>query len=298
MDFKDRFEARSAYINASLSNYIEHNDGPESKISEAMKYSLMSGGKRLRPVLSLAVADMLGTDEAAVLPYACSIEMIHTYSLIHDDLPAMDNDSLRRGKPTSHVIFGEATAILAGDALLNLAFETMCADAVSTIDDEAMRRKIKAIGYIAEAAGSKGMIAGQVIDLQSQHKEIDKDSLNYMHQKKTGALIKAAVLAPAIVTGADVQTISTLQAYAENFGLAFQIKDDILDVEGSIAELGKAIGSDRINGKSTFINVYGLEASKETLSAVTSEAINALSGFGEAADFLKELTRYMSSRTR
>ena len=298
MDFKDRFEARSTLINSSLCNYIEYNEGPESKISEAMKYSLMSGGKRLRPVMSLAVAELLGTAEAVVLPYACSIEMIHTYSLIHDDLPAMDNDSLRRGKPTSHVIFGEAIAILAGDALLNLAFETMCQDAVSTVNDEAMRRKLKAIAYIAEAAGSNGMIGGQVIDLQSQHKDIDKDSLIIMHQKKTGALIKAAVLAPAIVAGADEKTMSALLLFAENFGLAFQIKDDILDVEGSTAVLGKAIGSDRINGKSTFVNVWSRDPQKQMLSAVTIAAIDALSGFEEAANFLKELARYMSARTR
>lgn len=295
MDFQEKFRVWVDKVNQALDSYVTEKNSPEGTIYKAMKYSLMAGGKRLRPVLALAACEMLGGEEEEVLPYGCALEMIHTYSLIHDDLPAMDNDDYRRGRLTNHKVFGEAMAILAGDALLNLAFETMLQHSASRKDEKAAAR-IKAMEIIAQAAGSRGMIGGQVVDLESEGKDIPVEILEYMHRCKTGALIKAPVLAAAGLCGAKENQIPLLDEYATCIGLAFQIKDDILDVEGSLETMGKASGSDAANKKSTFITRYGLEGSKELLREMTERAVRSLDIFGEKAAFLQELALYMEKR--
>ena len=242
----------------------------------------MGGGKRIRPVLTLAIAKMMSKDVSEVMPFAAAIEMIHTYSLIHDDLPAMDNDDYRRGKLTNHKVFGVAMAILAGDALLNEAFELLLKSATQSAENA--KQFAEASLFVATAAGKQGMIAGQVIDMESEGKQTTETTLKDMHKKKTGALIKASILAPAICLGASSEHIKALNNYSENIGVAFQIKDDILDVESTTEELGKAIGSDAKNKKTTYVSLYGLEGAKTMLNEVT-RAINDIDIFGERAGF-------------
>jgi geranylgeranyl diphosphate synthase type II len=294
VDFKDTLSKWTGVVNSSLDEYITEKDVPEAEIYKAARYSLTAGGKRLRPVLALAVCNLLGGDENDILPYGCAIEMIHTYSLIHDDLPAMDNDDFRRGNPTNHKVFGEALAILAGDALLNKAFEVMLAHTLSKGDRLAER--VRAMQVISSASGMSGMIGGQVVDIQSEGKALAADLLEYMHKCKTGALIKAPVLSAAVLCGADPEEYARLEEYAENIGLAFQIKDDIMDVEGSFEEMGKPVGSDDANGKSTFMSIYGLDKSREMLSDTIRKAVTALEGFGGRADFLRMLAEYIGNR--
>ncbi|MFZ5985792.1 MAG: polyprenyl synthetase family protein [Bacillota bacterium] len=294
MNFKQKFESFVDIINDSLDKCIMEKDLPEKTIYSSMRYSLMAGGKRLRPVLALAVCEMLDGEIHEVVPFACAVEMIHTYSLIHDDLPAMDNDDYRRGRLTNHKVYGEAMAILAGDGLLNSAFELMAQ--TMTKDTGSLERKAKAVTVIAGASGVNGMIAGQVIDLESEGKEISADILGRMHKCKTGALIKAPVVSSAVLCGAGEEEIRSLESFAENLGLAFQIKDDILDIEGSTEKLGKKVGSDISNKKSTFVSLYGLEPSKKMLSQITDKAVESLERFGEKAWFLNSLAQYLVLR--
>ncbi len=294
MNFKEKLKSYVDVINDFLDKYIVVEDVPEKVLYSSMKYSLEAGGKRLRPVLSLSVCDMLDGNINDVIPYACAIEMIHTYSLIHDDLPSMDDDNFRRGKPTNHKVFGEAIAILAGDGLLNSAFELMLK--ASSYGDKGLDKKIKAISVIANASGIKGMIAGQVIDLESEDSDISPELLKRMHKCKTGALIKAPVISSAVLCGASKDEIKHLESFSENIGLAFQIKDDILDIEGDSDKLGKNIGSDASNGKSTFVSIYGLDKSKEMLFNITANAVSDLDIFGDKALFLKELSKYLLER--
>lgn len=294
MDFKQQLGKYVDTINEYLDRSIEVKELPEKSVYSSMRYSLMAGGKRLRPVLSLGVCDMLGGNIDEVLPFACAVEMIHTYSLIHDDLPAMDNDDYRRGRPTNHKVYGESLAILAGDGLLNLAFETMLESIMKGGGDK--QQRARAAAAIANASGAKGMIAGQVIDLESEEKQVDADVLSRMHRCKTGALIKAPVVSAAILCGAGDDDIEKLEGFAENLGLAFQIKDDILDVEGSTEKLGKKVGSDAGNNKSTYVSLFGLEKSKDMLSDVTNEAIICLEKFENKAVFLKSLANYLIVR--
>ncbi len=294
MEFKARFSKWTETVNTALESYIVLKDVPESIIYNAMKYSISAGGKRLRPVLALAAGEMLGGDEKDTLPYACAIEMIHTYSLIHDDLPAMDNDDFRRGKPTNHKVYGEAMAILAGDALLNKAFELMLQYTLSRNDK--LPERIKTMEIIARASGTAGMIGGQVVDLEAEGRKISGDRLEYMHKCKTGALLKAPVLAAAALCGAGTAETGSLEEYAGKIGLAFQIKDDIMDVEGSLEDMGKASGSDAAKEKATFVSLYGIEKSKNMLKDTITGAVEALDAFGTKAFFLKELAYYIQSR--
>jgi len=294
MDFNAQMDKWTQLVNNALDDYLSINEGPGANIYNAMKYSLMAGGKRLRPVLALAVCEMLDGNRNEILPYACAIEMIHTYSLIHDDLPAMDNDDYRRGVPTNHKVFGEAMAILAGDALLNGAYELMLAASVS--DSGNRDARLRAIHIIAQAAGVDGMICGQVVDMESEGKKIDKDTLEYMHRCKTGALIKAPVAASAVLCGASEKDIKNLESYAENIGLAFQIKDDIMDVNGDPGQMGKAAGSDAASGKSTYVTLYGLENARAMLDKTIADALGALEGFGDKAGFLKDLAAFIRDR--
>lgn len=294
MDFKARFSRWTEKVNKELDKLITEKGAPEDELYRAMKYSLSAGGKRLRPVLALAAADILGGSEDEIMPYACAIELIHTYSLIHDDLPAMDNDDFRRGKPTNHKVFGEAIAILAGDALLNMAFERMLHVTKYAMDK--LRERISAMEAIAKAAGASGMIGGQVVDLSSEAMEVSIETLEYMHRCKTGALIKAPVEAACHLFSKDISDTERLIAYAEKIGLAFQIKDDIMDVELDVNEMGKRGGSDAANGKSTFVTLYGIQKAKEILSSTVSGALECLEQFGQKAFFLKELAYYIENR--
>ncbi|HEY5583937.1 MAG TPA: farnesyl diphosphate synthase [Ruminiclostridium sp.] len=293
MNFKEKQMFLVDIVEESLAKSIPIENSYCKRLKEAMLYSLMAGGKRLRPVLALATTEMFDKELQEVLEYACSIEMIHTYSLIHDDLPAMDNDDYRRGKLTNHKVFGEAMSILAGDALLNLAYEKMIKDAMTSNN----KRKLEALGIIAEYAGALGMIGGQVIDLDSEGKRVDSDKLKAMHRLKTGALIKAPVEAAAIICGATETELKLLSQYASNLGLAFQIKDDILDVEGSIEDMGKNPGSDALREKSTYVTMYGLDKSKKMLDDVTNEGVSFLEKFDTKAQFLKELALSLVRRS-
>lgn len=289
---KEELNKRIELIEKALYGYAKKEKTPQSVIYEACAYSLSAGGKRLRPMLLTECFKMCGgVDEESVLPFACAMEMIHTYSLIHDDLPAMDDDDLRRGKPTNHKVYGEATAILAGDALLNLAFETaLSADGVDS------SKKIAAISQMAASSGWDGMIGGQIVDLASEGKKISLEELKYIHKLKTGALIKASCVMGAILAGADDKKLKKVESYAENLGIAFQIQDDILDVTANEEELGKPVGSDEKNEKSTYVTLCGLERAKEYAKEYTDKALADLSEFGERAEFLEKLTRFLLQR--
>ncbi|WP_250227640.1 polyprenyl synthetase family protein [Anaeropeptidivorans aminofermentans] len=241
-------------------------------ISEAMRYSVFAGGKRVRPALALLSTKALGSDFNKTIPFACALEMIHAYSLIHDDLPAMDNDDYRRGKLTNHKVYGEAVAILAGDALLNTAYEIMTDYALESVDINSL----KAMSKIAKASGIDGMIGGQVVDILSDGKIIEKEILTYIHENKTAALIKAAMASGAIMAGADDEIVRQFELSGYYLGMAFQIKDDILDVEGNASELGKSIGSDAKNHKNTYVSLYGMERAKKDYEEFSSESVQIL----------------------
>jgi len=295
MNYIQEFDYYRNLVEEWLKKRITIPELPEKKLYEAMQYSLMAGGKRLRPVLSLAVCDMLGGDREAVMPFACAIELIHTYSLIHDDLPCMDNYDYRRGKPTNHKVFGEAMALLAGDALLNTACEIMMEAVLSDRKDPL--GKAAAARLIMEAAGTSGMIAGQVIDMESEKTAVSYEQLCRMHSLKTGALIRASILSAAQICRADDKTTWSLARYGESIGLAFQIKDDLLDVEGDAAVLGKSTGSDVKNHKSTFVTLLGTDKAKELLKTAVEEAVRALEGF-DNADFLVKTASYIAEREK
>lgn len=262
-------------------------------LRDAMGYSLKAGGKRLRPALCLMAAGLFG-ESAKALDLACALEMIHTYSLIHDDLPAMDNDVLRRGKPTNHVVFGEAQALLAGDALLNGAFEVMLALAKR----ETRLDVVSAMSIVAAAAGVKGMIAGQSADLEFEGAGVDISVLHYIHERKTAALIKASAVSGAALMRADQADLDALALYGGNLGFVFQIVDDILDEEGDADKLGKSTGKDRDVDKLTFARAYGVDASRRIAREKTDEAVAALARFGSRADDLAALARFMLTRDR
>ena len=284
----------AADINARLPALI---DGlcDEGILRDAMSYSLLSGGKRMRPVLCMMTADMLG-DSAYVRDIACAIEMIHAYSLIHDDLPAMDDDDVRRGKPTNHVVFGEAMAILAGDGLLNCAFEVMMQCAQQ--NRESGLDYLGAMNVVAQAAGTRGMIAGQAGDIMFEGHEPDPDVLEYIHQHKTAAMIKAPVMAAAVLYGASDEERSALETYGACIGLVFQIIDDILDETGDPDKVGKTLGKDAEAGKQTFTSVYGVENARRIARAETDDAIKALRIFGNRADHLVQFASYLLERDR
>ena len=285
MNFNEQFDL---YLN-SVNNYLHSLlDAQQGEIYDAMRYSLYAGGKRIRPILSLAVSDSLNGDFDAALCYGSAIEMIHTYSLIHDDLPCMDNDDLRRGKPTNHIVFGENMAVLAGDALLNFACESIINSNAGT--DE---MKLLAIKEIFEASGCFGMIGGQVLDIRSENKEITEDELKILHKKKTGALIKAASRVGAISAGTP---LDLFDVYAESVGLAFQIRDDILDVEGNVETFGKPIHSDEKNNKTTYVSLYGIDGAKRKLAQETDKALESISFLGSKGEFLREFALYLLNR--
>jgi len=296
-------EATRRDVEAALPTYLPAPDACPTVLLEAMKYSLLGGGKRLRPILCLASGDAVGADRAMLMPTACAIEMIHTYSLIHDDLPAMDNDTLRRGRPTLHVVAGEGQAILAGDGLLTLAFQVISAHPRSA-DPAFMTRKIRAIELVAGAAGAVGMVGGQAIDLACVTPDpqgrvapaLDAVALRHMHLKKTGALIRASATAGAILGGAASPLVEAIDTAAREFGLAFQIVDDILDVEGASAELGKTAGKDAAAGKPTYPSLFGLDASKRMAADCLARAETALASVQLADSPLMGIGRWIIER--
>lgn len=298
--FDIQYEEYFSIIDTELKKVIDteiNKNKEQSGLYEAMKYSLMAPGKRLRPVLGLATNQMLGGENKAVLPYLCAIELIHTYSLIHDDLPIMDDDDYRRGIPTNHKVYGDAIAVLAGDALLNMAFELMISVCLNS-DETEIKNKLEAIKYIANSSGAKGMIGGQFIDITSENSNISSDLLFLMHSLKTGALIKASVMVPAIISGINGEQMEQMNKYAENIGIAFQIKDDILDKEGNSEKMGKKIGADKSKNKSTYVSIYGIDESKKILNKTTKNAISVLDSFGDKADFLKRFAKMIENRDK
>ena len=264
-----KFEAYCDEINTVLHSAIKQEDCLYGKIFDAMKYSLDAGGKRIRPVLLLEFACIFGVSVNDAMPFAVALEMIHTYSLIHDDLPCMDDDDLRRGKPTNHKVFGEAVAVLAGDALLNRAFEHIL-DNANDLDSDIV---LKALRCLASASGADGMIGGQVIDMEGEHRSLNVGEIEQFQDMKTGALIKAAAKIGCILGQASVAHVSLAEDYASNVGLAFQIKDDILNVEGDAGVIGKDVGNDEVSGKATFVKLLGLDACKKRLEELTEKAV-------------------------
>lgn len=285
---KKQLSERINVIDKSLDLYLPETQNAQSVIYKAMRYSVFAGGKRLRPILMWETAKIFGKDWDCVKEFACALEMIHTYSLIHDDLPAMDNDDMRRGMPTNHIKFGEDIAILAGDALLNKAFET-------AVNSENINT-LNALKILSESSGTEGMIGGQVVDLQSEGKDIDLDKLQYIHSLKTGALIRCACAIGAHLAGADKDSVDAIDEFAKNLGIAFQIRDDILDVTGNTDVLGKPVGSDEESDKNTYVKLCGIEKSEELVNEYSQKAKNALSQFGNKADFLLKLTDYLIDR--
>ncbi len=284
-------------IDTHLLDFIPNIDNKSISLYEAMKYSLTAGGKRLRPVLLLAACEFAGGDIKEAIPYACAMEYIHTYSLIHDDLPAMDNDDLRRGQPTNHKVYGEALAILAGDGLLTTAFEAINKDMMLYFDEpEKMRKRINASFEIAKGAGCKGMVAGQVSDIEAETNDCSNEMLEYIHINKTAALIKSAIKAGLYLGNPSSDMLSQLDKYAENLGLAYQIADDILDVIGNPEELGKETGSDKKKNKTTYTSINGLEAAQDRLEQLTENAVEAIADYYDNAEFFRDLVLELKDR--
>lgn len=292
-NFLEALNERKQIIEKSLANYVSSDAYPPT-IHKAMHYAIFNGGKRLRPIMVLEGAAIAGIKPEMVLPTACAIELIHSYSLVHDDLPAMDDDDMRRGQPTCHIVFGEDIAILTGDALLTLAFELIANNA--EVEGIHPQNVVKVIKEIASAAGSQGMIGGQVIDLESEGKSISYDTLKKLHSLKTGELFRASLIAGAILGGMDDRGISQLKKYAYHFGLAFQITDDILDVKGDAVLIGKPVGSDEKNLKTTYPSLFGLDKSVALAEENVAACLENLKDFGQEADFLRNLAKFTLHR--
>ena len=293
VNFKAEGKKRADLVEEGLLRELKKVPAYDETLEKAMEYSLMAGGKRLRPVLLMAAADAVGKDGAAFLTTGCAIEMIHTYSLIHDDLPAMDNDDYRRGKPTNHKVFGDGIAVLAGDALLTLAFEVMLRQ-----EGAAPETLVTVVSEMSRAAGPYGMVGGQVLDLEGEGRRLDLAALRKIHMGKTGALFCAAIRSGAILAGAKEEELAALTLYAERFGLAFQITDDILDVTGDEAAIGKPVGSDVRNEKATYVTLTSLEEAKKLAEDAVDEAVAALDIFGERAAFLRDLALFLLGRKK
>jgi geranylgeranyl diphosphate synthase type II len=291
MDIKSYLKERGGLVNSFLSSYFDKPFLP-AVLRESMRYSLLAGGKRLRPILAMASYEACGKNPADIIQYASALELIHTYSLIHDDLPAMDNDDMRRGKPTNHKVYGEAIAILAGDGLLTEAF-FMLLDTSGSVSKESL---IEAAREVALAAGVHGMVGGQAQDIISENSEPEAQALQFIHKHKTGALITASVKLGGILAEADKNTLDALTSYGENLGVAFQIVDDILDVSGDASVLGKPTGSDEKKKKMTYPSLYGIDLSMKKAEELITNAIDALDIFSENAEPLREIAKYILKR--
>lgn len=296
MDFKEELKKYQLMINNETEKYIRKQECPEKVLNQAMKYTLMGGGKRLRAILVVATYQLFKDDIKQCIPYAVAIEMVHNFSLIHDDLPGIDNDDFRHGKPTNHKQFNEATAILAGDGLLNNSYIVIGEDLKNTQDIEELKRKIQIFNEFSTSIDR--MIAGEYIDTEYEGHQITKDILEYIHKNKTGALLKLCVRMGAMLANCSDENLSRLTNYAEKIGLAFQIKDDILGEEGNEQVLGKPVGKDKKVQKCTYVSQYGLEGAKDILEKITKEAIEEIEKYGEKAEFLKELALYIKNRDK
>ena len=295
-NLKEYIKQRKVIIDNALDQLLPQPQGPSSKVIEAMRYSVSAGGKRVRPILLMAACDAVGGDSEAVLPAACSLECVHTYSLIHDDLPALDNDDLRRGKPTCHKMFGESIAILAGDGLLTYAFELMTHPSLRlavpsrTIND--------VISIFASAAGVSGMVGGQTADILYEGRPIDAEILSFIHSHKTGALIRSSVEMGAMLGNGSEEQVECLRKYGTALGLAFQVVDDLLNVVGDEKKLGKPVGSDQKRHKATYPALFGIEETRKRAQSLKEEALDALSPFGPEAEPLRAIATYVVERDR
>lgn len=292
MTFREYLKERQEYIQEALLKCLPHASTYPSVIHEAMQYSLFAGGKRLRPLLVLAAGEAVGSEVQPLIPAACAVELVHTYSLIHDDLPCMDNDDFRRGRPTCHKVYGEAIALLAGDALLTQAFLVI----TTTPKSVPVERTVLAVAELAAAAGSRGMIGGQVVDLLSEGKQVDITTIDYIHKHKTGSMIKASLRIGAIIGGGSEEQVALLTKYGEKVGLAFQIKDDILDVEGLFQKTGKKSGMDVARGKATYPGCLGLNESREKAEELCREAGAIARQLGRGAQPLNDIAGYIIKR--
>ena len=292
-DLKSYLEERRALVDEALDRVLPPETAPPPSLHRAMRYSVQAGGKRLRPILVIAGAEAVGGAPSLVMETACAMEMIHTYSLIHDDLPAMDNDDYRRGMLTNHKVFGEAIAILAGDALLTLAFKLIALNGARTGDARIIAALVT---DIADAAGTDGMVGGQVVDIESEGKAVSADTLDYIHTHKTAALIRASLCAGALLARADAAQLAAMHACGEALGLAFQIVDDILDVEASSEELGKTAGKDAQQQKATYPAFHGLEASRVKARMLIDQAKHAVAPLGDRAEPIRALADFICNR--
>ena len=291
MSAPDVFQQDHAAIEAGLEKLLPADSTPPASIHTAMRYSVFAGGKRIRPILCYESAKLFGADPAGAIPVGCALEFIHTYSLIHDDLPALDNDDLRRGKPTNHKVFGEAVAILAGDALLTLAFQTLANAAIEPA------RRVRVISEIASAAGTvNGMVGGQVADIEAEKKAADAAMLEYIHRSKTAALICGSIVAGAIAGGAGDEDVERLRRFGGQIGWAFQVVDDILDVSESSASLGKTAGKDQAQQKATYPALYGLEKSRAIAAELETKALRELDFYGERGTRLRQVAQFLVAR--
>lgn len=295
MEFKDQLIQYQDIINKELKKYIKTDKCPEDILNKSMEYSLMAGGKRLRPILVIAGYKLFKNDIDKCMPFAVAIEMVHNFSLIHDDLPGIDNDDFRHGKPTNHKKFNEATAILAGDGLLNNAY-IVISEELKKSENEEINNKIKVFHEFSNAIDR--MIAGEYLDTEYEGKEISEEYLEYIHKNKTGALLKLSTRMGAILAEASEEDIDRLTKYSEKIGLAFQIKDDILSEEGNEEILGKPVGNDKKLQKCTYVSKYGIEGAKDILEQITKEAIEELKIYGDKAKFLKDLATYIKNRNK
>ena len=295
MDFKVQLKKYQEQVNNELEKYSGKKDVPEKILNNSMEYSLMAGGKRLRPILVIATYEIFGKNINKCIPYAVAIEMVHNFSLIHDDLPGIDNDDYRHGKPTNHKKFNEATAILAGDGLLNQAYIVISEDLIKS-ESEELKNKLKVFNEFSTAVDR--MIAGEYIDTEYEGKQITDEYLEYIHKNKTGALLKLCVRMGAILANANEKDLEKLTKYAEKIGLAFQIKDDILSEEGNPDITGKPVGNDKEHNKCTYVSVFGIEGAKKELEKITNEAVEILEYYGDKAEFLKQLAIYIKDRNK
>lgn len=295
MEFKEQLKDYQEIINKELEKYLRREEVPERILNNSMEYSLMAGGKRIRPILVMATYKIFSENLEKCMPYAVAIEMVHNFSLIHDDLPGIDNDDFRHGKPTNHKKFNEATAILAGDGLLNQAYIVISED-LKKSNNEELKSKIQVFNEFSNAIDR--MIAGEYVDTEYEGKQISDYYLEYIHKNKTGALLRLCVRMGAILAGASDKDLEKLTSYSEKIGLAFQIKDDILSEEGDENVLGKPVGNDKELEKCTYVSKYSLDGAKDILEKITKEAIEEISIYGDKAEFLKQLALYIKNRNK
>ena len=295
MDIRQEIKERTGQIEEILKKYLPAEEGWQKTVIEAMKYSFTAGGKRLRPMLMLETYRMFGGKSEIIEPFMAAIEMIHTYSLIHDDLPAMDDDEYRRGRKTTHVVYGEAMAILAGDGLLNLAYETAVS---AVVKSEGNIYAVRALDILAKSAGIYGMVGGQTVDVENDGVPLKQEQLDFIYRLKTGALIQAAMHMGAVLAGATKNEQDAICQIASNIGLAFQIQDDILDVTGTLEEIGKPVGSDEKNEKTTYVTLEGLKKAQTDVERLTEESVELMQGLVVKNEFLTELLQYLVHRKK